>query len=174
MPPRQTPETEKTEKPEEKKAKKAVLAAVLLALIIWAPLAAAQQSGVEKGKQIVWKSGIVEGVQTGFGALTAAWGIAWWVSLAIFVAYYVFMSKLAPAVWARWGYINDLIEKLKWLLLAVIISPFAMAAVLFGVDAVAQAYGQSSGIDPAAKAGEFLGNVLLKSIADAFSNIKLW
>ncbi|MEM4438964.1 MAG: hypothetical protein QW680_10105 [Pyrobaculum sp.] len=174
MPPKQTPQIKKSEKPEEGKAKKAVIAALLLALILWAPLVAAQQSGVDKGKEIVWKSGVVEGVQTGFGALTAAWGVAWWASLVIFIVYYVLMSKLAPATWARWGYINDLIDKLKWLLVAVIISPFAMAAVLFGVDAVAQAYGQSSGIDPAAKAGEFLSNVLIKGIADTISNIKLW
>ncbi|MCU7788218.1 hypothetical protein ODS41_09880 [Pyrobaculum sp. 3827-6] len=168
MPPKNTQQIKNMEKPAAEKAKKLAIAALAL-LVLVAPVLA-QQSG----KDLVLNSGAVESVRSAAGALMAVWGIAWWASLIIFGLYYFVMSKLAPASWARWGYINDLIDKYKWLLLTMLISPFAVGLVVLGVDLAAKAWGTQSQLDPLKTVTDFLSQVLIKSIVDASNALRFW
>ncbi|MCU7788924.1 hypothetical protein ODS41_13485, partial [Pyrobaculum sp. 3827-6] len=90
--------------------------------------------------------------------------------------YYFIMSKLAPASWARWSYINDLVDKYKWLLLAMILSPFAVGLVVLGVNLAAQAWGQSiqNQLNPLDTVKNFLAKVLVESIAEAAKKLAFW
>jgi hypothetical protein len=187
MPPKNVSQIKDKEKATEK-AKKLVVAA--LALLVLAMPILAQQAGnattqpsnatgggvVSQGRDLVLKSGAVQSVQSAAGALMAVWGIVWWASLIIFGIYYFVMSKLAPASWARWGYINDLIDKYKWLLLAMILSPFAVGLVVLGVNLAAQAWGQSiqSQLNPLDTVKNFLAKVLVESIAEAAKKLAFW
>jgi hypothetical protein len=183
MPPKNTPQIKNKERPAGDKARKLVVAALVL-LVLVAPVLAQQAGnatgggggggGVDRGRDIVLKSGAVQSVQSAAGALMAVWGIVWWASLIIFGIYYFVMSKLAPASWARWGYINDLVDKYKWLLLAMILSPFAVGLVVLGVNLAAQAWGAQSQLDPLKTVTDFLSQVLIGSIVKAAETLRFW
>ncbi|MCU7786317.1 hypothetical protein ODS41_00015 [Pyrobaculum sp. 3827-6] len=184
MPPKNTPQIENKERPAGEKAKKLAIAALAL-LVLAVPILAQQTTtttaanatgggGVSQGRDLVLGSGAVQSVQSAAGALMAIWGIAWWASLIIFGIYYFVMSKLAPASWARWGYINDLIDKYKWLLLAMILSPFAVGLVVLGVNLAASAWNVQSQLNPLDTVKNFLSQVLIKSIVDASNALRFW
>ncbi|AET34165.1 hypothetical protein [Pyrobaculum ferrireducens] len=184
MPPKNVSQIKDKEKAGEKVKKLAIAALALLVLAM--PILAQQAGnatgggggggGVSQGRDLVLKSGAVQSVQSAAGALMAVWGIAWWASLIIFGIYYFVMSKLAPASWARWGYINDLVDKYKWLLLAMILSPFAVGLVVLGVNLAAEAWGQSvqSQLDPLKTVTDFLSKVLIQSVVDAAKALRFW
>jgi hypothetical protein len=186
MPPKNTQQVKNVEKPATEKAKKLAIAALAL-LVLAMPILAQQTTtttaatnatggggGVDKGKNLVLGSGAVQSVQSAAGALMAIWGIVWWASLIIFGLYYFVMSKLAPASWARWGYIIDLIDKYKWLLLAMILSPFAVGLVVLGVNLAASAWGAQSQLNPLQTVTDFLSKVLIQSVVDAGQKLAFW
>ncbi|MGC9118748.1 MAG: hypothetical protein ACP5I3_07140 [Thermoproteus sp.] len=144
--------------------------AALLGASLAAPALA--QSAVSQGENVVLGSGAVSGIETALGALMALWGIAFWTSVVLLGLYYAVMIKLAPSSWSRWSYLADLVDRLKWTLIAVAVSPFAVALAIYGLNAVASAWGVSTGLDPAQVASQFLSDVLFKGIADAFRGLR--
>jgi hypothetical protein len=189
MPPKNTPQIENKERPAGEKAKKLLVAALAL-LVLAMPILAQTTTttaanatgggggggGVGKGRDIVLESGAVKSVQSAAGALMAIWGIVWWASLIIFGIYYFVMSKLAPATWARWSYINDLIDKYKWLLLTIILSPFAVGLVMLGIDMAATQWNANvpQELKPENVIVNFLNKVLFDSIVKAAQKLNFW
>ncbi len=170
MPPKQKPQI-KQDKREEQKAKKAVVAALFLALLI-APFAFAQQAGQQGNK--VYDFPFKEQIQYAVKNLAAAYALIFWAAVVLLAIYAAVHWIASPVSWARWSSIINVIDHYKAILIGLAAIPFVLAAMIFAANLITTGYGAGSVGDAGKIAVDFLNGLLVKSLTDAFGQLKFW
>ncbi len=174
MPPKNQAQVRKA-KAEEGKAKKAVVAAVVLILLL-APLVAAQQSGngTSGGQGSVYNFPFKNQVQNAVKNLAAAYALIFWAVVVLLAVYAAVHWIASPTTWARWGIVISVIDHYKAILIGLAAVPFILAAMIFAANLITTGYGAGNIRDAATTATEFLNGLLVKSLVDAFGQLKFW
>ncbi|WP_333639463.1 hypothetical protein [Pyrobaculum aerophilum] len=168
MPPKQKPQI-KQDKREEQKAKKAVVAALFLALLI-APFAFAQQASGGNIYDFPFK----EQVQYAVKNLAAAYALIFWAAVVLLAIYAAVHWIASPVTWARWSSIINVIDHYKAILIGLAAIPFVLAAFIFAANLITTGYGAGTIADAGKTAVDFLNGLLVKSLVDAFGQLKFW
>jgi hypothetical protein len=175
MPLKKPKEVPKAEK-EEGRTGRAVVAAALFLLMVLAPAALAQQGGNKTGGAGggVYNFPFKEQVQHAVKNLAAAYALIFW-TVVVLLAIYAAVSWIAsPTTWARWSAIVTIVDHYKSILIGLAAVPFILAAVIFAANLITTGYGAGSIADAGRTAVDFLNGLLVKSLVDAFGNLKFW
>lgn len=173
MPPKNQAQVKKA-KAEEGKAKKAVVAAVVLILLL-APLVAAQTvNGTGGGQGSVYNFPFKDQVRNAVKNLAAAYALIFWAVVVLLAVYAAVHWIASPTTWARWGAIVNIVDHYKSILIGLAAVPFILAAMIFAANLITTGYGAGNVGDAAKTAVDFLNGLLVKSLTDAFGQLKFW
>ncbi|MEM1890290.1 MAG: hypothetical protein QXK71_04225 [Pyrobaculum sp.] len=167
MPPKQKSQI-KQDRREEQKAKKAVVAALFLILL--APTLLAQQVNGSNVYDFPFKNQIQNAAKN----LAAAYALIFWAAVVLLAIYAAVYWMASPVTWARWSSLINVIDHYKAILIGLAAIPFVLAAMIFAANLITTGYGAGSVGDAGKIAVDFLNNLLVKSLVDAFGQLKFW
>ncbi len=169
MPPKQKSQI-KQDRREEQKAKKAVVAALFLILL--APTLLAQQAG-QQGNE-VYNFPFKEQIQNAAKNLAAGYALIFWAAVVLLAIYAAVHWMASPVSWARWSAIINVIDHYKAILIGLAAIPFVLAAMIFAANLITTGYGAQNIGDAGKIAVDFLNGLLVRSLIDAFSQLRFW
>lgn len=167
MPPKQKSQI-KQDRREEQRAKKAVVAALFLILL--APTLLAQQVNGSNVYDFPFKNQIQNAAKN----LAAGYALIFWAAVVLLAIYAAVHWMASPVSWARWSAIINVIDHYKAILIGLAAIPFVLAAMIFAANLITTGYGAQNVGDAGKIAVDFLNGLLVRSLIDAFSQLRFW